>query len=146
MYRPACTAGDALYAMELSLSLEKLNFDKLLQLWQASDNTCCQAVRACPLACFVPYPPASPAAPAASSCPTLLLTLRCAHLASPCCPNRPVLQVVDKHGDPQMTQYIEDMLQDQVGAGGVFVSGIDGLCRCRRRSCCRRWHHVEGGS
>lgn len=48
--------GDALYAMELSLSLEKLNFDKLLQLWQ----------------------------------------------------------VVDKHGDPQMTQYIEDMLQDQV--------------------------------
>jgi hypothetical protein len=30
--------------MELSLSLEKLNFDKLLQLWQASDNTCCQAV------------------------------------------------------------------------------------------------------
>ena len=44
LYRPACTAGDALYAMELSLSLEKLNFDKLLQLWQASDNTCCQAV------------------------------------------------------------------------------------------------------
>lgn len=24
-------------------------------------------------------------------------------------------QVVDKHGDPQLTQYIEDMLQDQVG-------------------------------
>ncbi|KAL4448491.1 hypothetical protein ABPG75_005710 [Micractinium tetrahymenae] len=47
--------GDALYAMELSLSLEKLNFDKLLHLWE----------------------------------------------------------VVDKHGDPQLTQYIEDMLQDQ---------------------------------
>lgn len=27
-------AGDALYAMELSLSLEKLNFDKLLHLWE----------------------------------------------------------------------------------------------------------------
>ena len=37
LYFPACTAaGDALYAMELSLSLEKLNFDKLLQLWQVS--------------------------------------------------------------------------------------------------------------
>jgi ferritin heavy chain len=47
--------GDALYAMELSLSLEKLNFDKLLHLWE----------------------------------------------------------VVDKHGDPQLTQYIEDMLQEQ---------------------------------
>ncbi|KAL4438183.1 hypothetical protein ABPG77_010544 [Micractinium sp. CCAP 211/92] len=47
--------GDALYAMELALSLEKLNFDKLMQLWEA----------------------------------------------------------VDKHGDPQLTQYIEDMLQDQ---------------------------------
>ena len=32
-------AGDALYAMELSLSLEKLNFDKLLHLWEVS-GTC----------------------------------------------------------------------------------------------------------
>lgn len=48
--------GDALYAMELGLSLEKLNFDKLLHLWEA----------------------------------------------------------VDQSGDPQLTQYIEDMLQDQV--------------------------------
>ncbi|PSC70313.1 Ferritin-chloroplastic [Micractinium conductrix] len=47
--------GDALYAMELALSMEKLNFSKLLQLWE----------------------------------------------------------VVEADGDPQLTQYVEDMLQDQ---------------------------------
>ena len=31
-------AGDALYAMELSLSLEKLNFDKLLALWEVGTS------------------------------------------------------------------------------------------------------------
>ncbi len=30
--------GDALYAMELSLSLEKLNFDKLLHLWEVGGS------------------------------------------------------------------------------------------------------------
>ena len=31
--------GDALYAMELSLSLEKLNFDKLLHLWEVGGTS-----------------------------------------------------------------------------------------------------------
>lgn len=31
---PHVPPGDALYAMELALSLEKLNFDKLMQLWE----------------------------------------------------------------------------------------------------------------
>jgi len=35
------------------------------------------------------------------------------HLPS-CSP--PQCQVVDKHGDPQLTQYVEDMLQEQVGS------------------------------
>lgn len=30
--------GDALYAMELALSLEKLNFDKLMALWNVSEE------------------------------------------------------------------------------------------------------------
>ena len=31
--------GDALYAMELALSLEKLNFDKLMGLWNVSEGS-----------------------------------------------------------------------------------------------------------
>ena len=31
-------AGDALYAMELALSLEKLNFEKLRSLWAVSQH------------------------------------------------------------------------------------------------------------
>jgi hypothetical protein len=54
--------------MELSLSLEKLNFDKLLALWA----------------------------------------------------------VLDQHGDPQLTQYVEDMLQEQVGAGAALCAGPPG--------------------
>ena len=50
-------AGDALFGMELSLSLERLNFEKLLHLWDACE----------------------------------------------------------KHGDPQLTQYVEDMMQVWVG-------------------------------
>lgn len=45
-----------------------------------------------------------------------------------------VPQVLDKHGDPQLTQYVEDMLQDQVGQ----------LSRCwwtgRRRSSAGQLH------
>ena len=59
--------------MELSLSLEKLNFDKLLQLWQASDNTCCQAVRACPLACFVPVSTSLPCSASRLQLPNLAI-------------------------------------------------------------------------
>ena len=41
-----------------------------------------------------------------------------------------LLQVLDKHGDPQLTQYIEDMLQDQVWAGNFLHPTVCVLPSC----------------
>lgn len=40
------------------------------------------------------------------------------------------MQVVDKHGDPQLTQYIEDMLQEQA-SGTQVVCGLPHGVECR---------------
>lgn len=48
---------------------------------------------------------------------------------------------MDKHGDPQLTQYIEDMMQEQASARGHKACGCTVMRMCAR--CSEQYHHVH---
>lgn len=137
--------------MELALSLEKLNFDKLLALWEVGGGRspaggAQNRAWHCPWTRFRsaevvvwwsvvvcqtrPEQMPSQAVLAGRICSGPLRCVRCRRLY-PCCAVLPLVngapalsawQVVDQHGDPQLTQYVEDMLQEQVCGSPAHAS------------------------